>query len=596
MKIDRKKLANKCGYDQTECQLLAKRLASLPDDEFLKELQKIKVWNYGKCELGLWADVLDRLDAILEDATTKIGLWTLKVDSIGNENLVQNIVIVLEFTSHLIEHSIYRCLYGSWNHILSLFSTSSMDILLAVLGLTYNFSKRSNYFARLDEFNRTQIHERLSSIAESWGGVEKGFDLASCCQEDHIPPDAGVVNFEYTTDVSSDSLIPENRVISEQFLNSLRSPSEIMEQMLKAHKIPQCKQMTLFSRLRTAVYYSDHEKRMKCIKARLQAISTLCYAFSYDERIVYPGLLDELVDVVQLPDGEVMSLKACALRTMTAIFNIQRANMNLNSILESTEMANFHGALPTRIRKWIKGLVDGTCDASGGSINQQYTIALLSFLYHLATFEQNSTIGGTNSRTLSSNGIIDSMMELIGWHVPRNDYLSYVTRAVRVTDQIISGISNTSPLRQILVMCLIQRLDYETDLVIYPPPESAMIGNESVSLDTLPPLGILNTQRSGLMKSILNLLKRISSEQNWNDAITAVMISEQLPNVLFKIYTDKAFLAAPHLVLFAIEIITTFIYAFPSNISALQTWPLPLRYCDDFDPKLDALASVDICL
>lgn len=72
------------------------------------------------------------------------------------------------------------------------------------------------------------------------------------------------------------------------------------------------------------------------------------------------------------------------------------------------------------------------------------------------------------------------------------------------------------------------------------------------------------------MKSILNLLKRISSEQNWNDAITAVMISEQLPNVLFKIYTDKAFLAAPHLVLFAVEIITTFIYAFPSNISALQ--------------------------
>lgn len=56
-------------------------------------------------------------------------------------------------------------------------------------------------------------------------------------------------------------------------------------------------------------------------------------------------------------------------------------------------MANFHGALPTRIRKWIKGLVDGTCDASGGSINQQYTIALLSFLYHLATFEQNSAVG-----------------------------------------------------------------------------------------------------------------------------------------------------------------------------------------------------------
>ncbi|KAM7537470.1 hypothetical protein Aperf_G00000059854 [Anoplocephala perfoliata] len=573
MKIDRKKLANKCGYDQTECLLLAKRLASLPDEDFLKELQRIKVWNYGKCELGLWADVLDRLDAILEDVTTKTGAWTLKVDSPGNENLVQDVVTVLEFTSHLIEHSIYRCLYGSWNHILSLFSSSNMDILLAVLGLTYNFSKRSNYFARLDEYNRTQIHERLSAIAESWGGSEKGFDLASCCRFDHIPPNAGTVTFEYAINSPVDgpqSSFPVNRVIDENFLNSSKSPSEVMEEMLKNHKIPPSKQMTLFSRLLTAIYYSDHEKRTKCIKARLQAISTLCYAFPYDERVIYHGLLDELVDVAQLPDGEVMSIKACALRTMTAIFNLQRANMNsLNNILESTGMANFHGALPTRIRRWIQGLVDGTCDASGGSINQQYTIALLSFLYHLATFEQNSTPSSprsSNIRTLNSSGIIDSMLQLIGWHVPRNDYLSYVTRAVRVTDQIITSITTS---RQILVTRLIERLDYETDLVINPPPEVTS-GEESGSLVALPPLGVLNTQRSGLMKSILNLLKRISSEPEWQEIITGFMTSGKLTDVLSKIYSNRAFLAAPHLALFAMEIITTYIYTFPSNLSALQ--------------------------
>lgn len=139
MKIDRKKIANRCGYDQNECMLLAKRLSECSDEEFLKELRKIKVWNYGKCELGLWADILDRLDAILEDVTTKVGMWTLKVDAPGNEHLVKDVVTVLEFTSHLIEHSIYRCLYGSWGHILALFATSNMDILLAVLGLAYNF-------------------------------------------------------------------------------------------------------------------------------------------------------------------------------------------------------------------------------------------------------------------------------------------------------------------------------------------------------------------------------------------------------------------------------------------------------------------------
>ena len=197
-----------------------------------------------------------------------------------------------------------------------------------------------------------------------------------------------------------------------------------MEELLKSNQVPVSKRVALFAKIRLAVYFSDPEKRLKCIKARLQAISALCkffshqliisvlgYTFEFDERLIYHGLFDELVDVLQIPDGEVMSIKACALRTMTAIFNFQRSNIkyaiylfcvpyswkifireyfyySLGNILESTGMTNFHGVLPTRIRRWIQGMVDGTCDASGGTVNQQYTIALLSFLYHLAALEQ----------------------------------------------------------------------------------------------------------------------------------------------------------------------------------------------------------------
>lgn len=139
MKIDRKKIVNRCGYDQNECMLLAKRLSECPDDALIPELKKITVWNYGKCELGLWADVLDRLDAILERAVTKVGRWMLRLDTPSEASLVEDVVTILEFTGHLIEHSIYRYLYGSWNHILALFGSENMDILLAVLGLSYNF-------------------------------------------------------------------------------------------------------------------------------------------------------------------------------------------------------------------------------------------------------------------------------------------------------------------------------------------------------------------------------------------------------------------------------------------------------------------------
>lgn len=100
--------------------------------------------------------------------------------------------------------------------------------------------------------------------------------------------------------------------------------------------------------------------------------------------------------------------------------------------------------------------------------------------------------------------------------------------------------------------------------------QEAASGEEGDSLVTLPPLGVLNTQRSGLMKSILNLLKRISSEPEWQEIITGFMISGKMTDVLSKIYSNRAFLTAPHLALFAIEIITTYIYTFPSNLSALQ--------------------------
>lgn len=70
---------------------------------------------------------------------------------------------------------------------------------------------------------------------------------------------------------------------------------------------------------------------------------------------------------------------------------------------------------------------------------------------------------------MNTSGILDSMLQLIAWHVPRNDCLSYVTRAVRVTDQILSS-STTN--RQTVLDRLVERLDYEADLVLNPTPVS----------------------------------------------------------------------------------------------------------------------------
>ncbi|VDP55934.1 unnamed protein product [Schistosoma curassoni] len=608
MKIDRKKTVNRCGYDQNECMLLAKHLSVCPDEQLISELKRIKVWNYGKCELGLWADVLDRLDAILENAVTKVGKWMLRLDAPGNSSLVEDVVTILEFTGHLIEHSIYRYLYGSWTHILALFGSSNLDVLLAVLGLSYNFSKRSNYFIRLDPTNKQMILDRLVSIAETWGGAENGFGLAACCDPNHFPETAGNVYFEYRSEQPSGPSSVSQHPSSSEHLGSLNSggtivlqalhrrnqiPSEIMEELLAVHPVPVSQQMALFSRVRLATYFADPTQRHKCIRARLQALSILSYTFEVDERHLYPSLIDELVEVLGLSDDQYMGIKACALRTMTAIVNSHRLGINWGSLVGSTGLSSYHGILPNLTRKWIQGLVDGSIKAPAGSTNQHFTTALLSFLYHLACYEENvgPDLGNTQNTTLSSSGVLDTMTQLISWHTPHNDYLSYVTRAVRVTDQILLSISSS---RQHVVSILVDRLNYEVEVVL----QSSTSSNKSSVSDCEQ---TLNTQRSGLMKSILNLLKRLCLDAEWGDIVHSVM-DGNLPSVLRQIFLNGSTHFTPHLSLFAMETITNYLYTYPSRISTMQDKNItsdilkalteqPLPQNRDFLVQLPALLS-----
>ncbi|VEL16341.1 unnamed protein product [Protopolystoma xenopodis] len=206
------------------------------------------------------------------------------------------------------------------------------------------------------------------------------------------------------------------------------------------------------------------------------------------------------------------------------------------------------------------------------------------------------------------------MLRLIAWHTPRNECLNYVTRAVRVTDQILISMATN---RQSVVDALVDRLAYEVDIVLSSSPNDIVatqlscpskanligkteafpipvqtiqetqlgasnqqdivenslneFGHIASSANDLSPSGAFNTQRSGLMKSILNLLKRLCLDTDWNDAIRNVMETEnRLPSVMRRIFTNGHSHFTPHLALFAMETITNYIYTYPSRISFMQ--------------------------
>lgn len=64
------------------------------------------------------------------------------------------------------------------------------------------------------------------------------------------------------------------------------------------------------------------------LKARLQALSILVYANAIQDntqQLLYNGLMEELVDVLELDRSYLTEIKAAALKTLTSIIHLDRA-------------------------------------------------------------------------------------------------------------------------------------------------------------------------------------------------------------------------------------------------------------------------------
>jgi len=86
--------------------------------------------------------------------------------------------------------------------------------------------------------------------------------------------------------------------------------------------------MTLFTHLRLAYYFPYWSDRIQLVQARLQALSVLVYANAIQDnlqQLLYNGLVEELVDVLELEELYLNEIKAAALRTLTSIIHLDRA-------------------------------------------------------------------------------------------------------------------------------------------------------------------------------------------------------------------------------------------------------------------------------
>jgi E3 ubiquitin-protein ligase HUWE1 len=103
----------------------------------------------------------------------------------------------------------------------------------------------------------------------------------------------------------------------------------------------------------------------------------------------FPGLLEELVELLEMKGEHLTEIKAAALKSLTAIIHLDR-NPNfpkLSTIIDVTGAASYHGFLPVLVRSCIASLTSAGNETAPTltAFPQPLATALFSFLYHLVS-------------------------------------------------------------------------------------------------------------------------------------------------------------------------------------------------------------------
>ncbi|CAF4269438.1 unnamed protein product, partial [Rotaria sp. Silwood2] len=545
MKIDQSKLEKYLPGPPVNCKLFIDKLKSCDRQELHELLKSITIWPIETCVLYDWINVLDLFDSILEEACIQSGIWMLNLD-------------ILHFTTLLIEHSYSRHIYNSIEYLIILLQSSDLNIVCGVLSLLYVSSRRSNFITRLKIDKKQGLIYRLGFLAETWGGRENGFDLVRCCSiqnSSNFPEYA--TNFHFPYAISSESISKQIDILNVHMVGS--NASSVMEMILDEHKLSEDKQIKLFTNLRLVYSFSLFNQRLLCIQARLQALSIL----KETNNILYDGLIEELVEILNIQNPILTDIKVSALETLTSMVYLKNTIKYLSyleEIIKVTQINSYHGFLPTFVREYD----------NNDRFPQSLSIELLSFLYHLAKDEKSG-------QALVNCDIAQSFIKIINYYDESQDFLVLVTRAIHIID-LITTLDMTSFQTNNGLQIFINRFQYEITQCKKEQPfiiDISDINQETTSttIDIQSPISSISQskcyhQRIASLKSILNYFKKSFTEPEMFK-ITHNIMNDSLLNSFKHIISNVQYYGSSlfHL---TIHIIISFICQNPLKLSLLQ--------------------------
>ncbi|EYC43749.1 hypothetical protein Y032_0481g2245 [Ancylostoma ceylanicum] len=568
MKIDHQNSSSCNGELPPLCANLIETIKNATTVErFIEELNRARDLQavLGKTELSRWADVLNRCDEILEDATV-IQNHEMKVDKCPVTKY--NTISILRFTGLLFDCTSTRRIYASTDRIIRLTECTDMDLVSEVLRLLQTISKRSKFLTqRLCPEDQASLVMSLTAMAQCWGGKLRNLKMEDCVRTDvKLPP---LFPFTFTDSKAKNSIVFERHMVNQPLLKVV---DEFATGMTPEDRY------SLLARIRMLRNFQVREHRMQCLIVRLLSISTLIYCKCQPDEVqisalLYSGFIEEAVALlkVDLNSHELMDpIQTEALRMLCSVVSLEKVSRT-SQILDVLSAGSYHGFLAIFTRNIVEDMKRNLLNTPGKP-SVALSTALLSFIYHLS----NTDPGG---ETLAACGLTQTLLSVISHHTLPLDQATLATRCTRITDNFttidVTGFNNCKGMD----IC-IDRLIYEVDECRKEQPfvidTSGDVDDDTVGsvFVRAPPVGkTCHPQRSGLIKALITFIKRAIQDSQFQDSVRHIM-EGQLPDALMHIISNSEYYSAS-LYHHATQLVVNFIYQEPSQLTTLQNRHVP---------------------
>lgn len=455
---------------------LISKLANTPNDDVADVLASIESWKWPRSDLNCWIKVLDKFDAILEEAIRDYDIDKIQLN-VFTPTTKKTISAILRFERLLLENSTNRKTFNSYDvcilfytvyyatdilfltrqRLMSLLLTSDLDVLILALNLLLRPAQQ--YSAQPAVSAALSISTpRLLSLSKRWPNLrEHGISLldlasqSSVPQVDVLPGEARDVSFVYykadhkekeQKPESGDeppatprkpSLSPGSIIIhvDEETLKK-KDVMEILADILEVHSLSGDDKYELLCRMRVAkaLVTGNEVIREKLLVVRLLAIAIYGHTHSENQAasslfLYEPDLTTHIAELLQLDRGISTSVQTAAI---AALDSIARYRNRIQEVLGAINAGVNHGILMSLLRKTILDV-----NNPESKLPNSFIDALLAFVTYLAQHA-----GGGNM--IVGAGLVPLLVQIIENKLAQR--LQMVSKAMQLVDNVLYGYAN----------------------------------------------------------------------------------------------------------------------------------------------------------